>query len=60
MVELALVILTFIGVSYEEFAAALNWWMSRYSTDGINAFREDSRTVHDMIDGRREQLGLAV
>ena len=47
------------GVSYEEFAALLDWWMRRYSTWRLKAFREGDRTVYDTIDGRRRRLGLA-
>ena len=46
------------GVTYEEFAAALDEWMRRYSTWRLKAFREDGRTVYDTIDGRRRRLGL--
>ena len=48
------------GVSYEEFAAALDRWMRRYSTERLKAFREGGRTVYDTIDGRRSRLGLPV
>ena len=48
------------GVSYEEFAAALDRWMRRYSTERLKAFREGGRTVYDTIDGRRRRLGLPV
>ena len=48
------------GVTQEQFIAILDWWMRRYSTDRLKAFREDGRTVYDTIDGRRRRLGLAV
>lgn len=47
------------GVSYEQFAAALDEWMRRYSTHRLKAFREGGRTVYDTIDNRRRRLGLA-
>lgn len=47
-------------MSYEEFAAALDRWMRRYSTERLKAFREGGRTVYDTIDGRRRRLGLPV
>jgi transposase InsO family protein len=48
------------GVTQERFIAMLDWWMRRYSTERLKAFREDGRTVYDTIDGRRRRLGLAV
>lgn len=47
------------GVTQEQFIAMLDWWMRRYSTERLKAFREGGRTVYDTIDGRRRRLGLA-
>lgn len=47
------------GVTYEEFAARLDAWMRRYSTDRIKYFKEDGKTVYDTIDNRRKRLGFA-
>lgn len=47
------------GVTYEEFASLLDWWMRRYSAWRLKAFHEDGRTVYDTIDGRRRRLGYA-
>ena len=47
------------GVTQEQFVAALDWWMRRYSSERLKAFREGGKTVYDTIDGRRRRLGLA-
>lgn len=47
------------GVTQEELIAILEWWMRRYSTERLKAFREGGRTVYDTIDGRRRRLGYA-
>ena len=46
------------GVTYEEFAARLDAWMRRCSTDRIKYFKEDGKTVYDTIDNRRKRLGF--
>lgn len=46
------------GVTQERFIALLDWWMRRYSSERLKAFREDGRLVYDTIDGRRRRLGL--
>ena len=48
------------GVTQEQFVAMLGWWMRRYSSERLKAFRESGKTIFDTIDGRRRQLGLAV
>lgn len=47
------------GVTQERFIAMLDWWMRRYSSERLKAFREDGRLVYDTIDGRRRRLGTA-
>ena len=47
------------GVTQERFVAMLDWWMRRYSSERLKAFREDGRLVYDTIDGRRKRLDHA-
>ena len=47
------------GVTFEQFAEALDDWMRRYSSARLKLFEEDGRKVYDTIDNRRRRLGYA-